>query len=130
MAATAEELYRQREQRFNDIVALKKPDRIPVIPLVAHYFPTKIKGISNGDAGYDHELRLGSLREATVEFGWDMMPASAILGSDGYQALGSRQIRSAGRRPAGRRLFPVRRGRVSAGGGVRSVPSRPQRRHE
>ncbi len=93
MAASAEELYKQREQRFNDIVALRKPDRVPVLPLVAHYFPTKIKGISNRDTGYDHELRLRTMREATVEFGWDMVPATGLFGSDGYQALGSRQLR-------------------------------------
>ena len=63
------------------------------MPLVAHYFPTKIKGISNRDTGYDHELRLRSMREATVEFGWDMVPATGLFGSDGYQALGSRQLR-------------------------------------
>jgi hypothetical protein len=40
-----------REKRFNDIVALKKPDRVPVIPLITHYFPTKIRGVSNRDAG-------------------------------------------------------------------------------
>ncbi len=93
MTATPEELYAQREQRFNDIVALKKPDRVPVLPLVAHYFPTKIKGISNRDTGYDHELRLRCMREATVEFGWDMVPATGLFGSDGYQALGSLQLR-------------------------------------
>ena len=37
-------LYAEREKRFQDIVALRKPDRVPVIPLVTHYFPTKIKG--------------------------------------------------------------------------------------
>jgi hypothetical protein len=40
-------LYAEREKRFNDIVALKKPDRVPVTPLVTHYFPTKIRGVSN-----------------------------------------------------------------------------------
>jgi Uroporphyrinogen decarboxylase (URO-D) len=90
---TGEQLYQQREQRFNDIVALRKPDRVPVIPLVAHYFPTKVKGVSNRDAGFDHELRLRCLREATTEFGWDMLPATGLFGSDGYEALGSLQLR-------------------------------------
>ena len=96
MALSGEELFKQREQRFNDIVALRRPDRVPVIPLVAHYFPTKIKGISNREAGYDHELRLRCLREATTEFGWDFLPATGLFGSDGYEALGSLQLRWSG----------------------------------
>jgi hypothetical protein len=34
MSATPEELYARREQRFNDVVALRKQDRTPLIPLV------------------------------------------------------------------------------------------------
>ena len=93
MSPTAEGLFKQREQRFNDIVALRKPDRVPVLPMFAHYFPTRIKDISNRDAGYDHELRLRAIREATVEFGWDMVPASGLYGADGYQAVSSKQLR-------------------------------------
>ena len=55
MSAAGEELYKQREQRFNDIVALKRPDRVPIVPHVIHYFATKWKGISNRDAGFDHQ---------------------------------------------------------------------------
>ena len=47
MIPTPEELYAQREQRFNDIVALRKPDKIPFMPLMMHYFPNKIAGVSN-----------------------------------------------------------------------------------
>ena len=57
-------LYAEREKRFNDIVALKKPDRIPVNALVTHYFPTKVKGVSNRDAGYDHALRYRCMKSA------------------------------------------------------------------
>ncbi len=57
MSSTGQQLYAERERRFNDIVALKRPDRVPVIHLVNLYFPTAIKGISHRDAGYDHELR-------------------------------------------------------------------------
>lgn len=41
MSPTPEELYAQREQRFNDIVALRKPDKVPVMPLMMHYSPTR-----------------------------------------------------------------------------------------
>ena len=93
MTLTPQELYAQREQRFNDIVALRKPDRIPLVPLVVHYFPTKIRGISNRDAGYDHTVRMDAVRDATVEFGWDFAPANGMFGHDGYEALATRQFR-------------------------------------
>ncbi len=37
---------------------------VPVIPpLITHYFPTQIKGVSNKEAGYDCALRLRAVRE-------------------------------------------------------------------
>ena len=57
MTPTPEELYAQREQRFNDIVALKKPDKIPFMPLMMHYFPNRIAGVSNAAVEADHFLR-------------------------------------------------------------------------
>jgi hypothetical protein len=89
----ASRLYAEREQRFNDIVALKKPDRVPVISIAHHYFATKVKGISNKDAGYDSALRYSSMREATVKFGWDMCPSSGVFASRGFDAVGSLQVR-------------------------------------
>jgi hypothetical protein len=89
----ASALYAEREQRFNDIVALRKPDRIPVSALVTHYFPTKIKGVSNRDAGYDHALRYRCMKEAALEFGWDLAAPSGIFPSQSLEALGVKQVR-------------------------------------
>jgi hypothetical protein len=88
----AEQLYAEREQRFNDIVALKKPDRVPIVPLVTHYFPTKIKGVSNREAGYDNAVRYAAMREATQEFGWDFAPATGLFPSAAFEAVGALQI--------------------------------------
>ena len=96
MTPTPEELYAQREQRFDDVVALKKPDRVPVMPLYVHNFPTLIKGISNKDAGYDHETRWQSTKEATLRFGWDFAPTNDVLASDFFAAYGNKQIMWAG----------------------------------
>ena len=96
MTPTPEELYAQREQRFNDVVALKKPDRVPVMPLYVHNFPTLIKGISNKDAGYDHETRWQSTKEATLRFGWNFAPTNDVLASDFFAAYGNKQIMWAG----------------------------------
>ena len=93
MKESAQQLYIEREKRFNDAVALRKPDRVPVIPIVTHYFPTKTKGISNRDAGYDSRLRYESLKDAVVQFGWDFSPTSGVFNSEGFEALGTLQIR-------------------------------------
>ena len=92
MTDQASALYAEREQRFNDIVALRKPDRIPVTPLVTHYFPTKIKGVSNRDAGYDHVLRHRCMKEAVLEFGWDFGVANGVFPSQSLDALGVKQV--------------------------------------
>jgi Uroporphyrinogen-III decarboxylase len=93
MSSTGEELYKQREQRFNDIVALRRPDRVPIVPHVIHYFATKVKGISNRDAGYDHKLHYDAIKEATIRFGWDFTPTNGMFAADGYEALGTTQLR-------------------------------------
>ncbi len=87
------ELLREREQRFNDIVALRRPDRVPVIPLVVQYFPTRIAGISNRDAGYDHAARFRCLKEATLRFDWDWAPMTGVLPSGSLEALDATQVR-------------------------------------
>ena len=66
---------------------------MPVITPVHHYFATKIMGISNKDAGYDSRLRIAALREATVEFGWEMCPNSGIVPSKAHEAVGPLQFR-------------------------------------
>ncbi len=93
MSSTPEQLYAEREQRFNDIVALKRPDRVPVIPIAHHYFGNKAMGISNKDVGYDTALRYRTVKEAVVRFGWDMCPASGVFGSNAFEALGTTQVR-------------------------------------
>ena len=82
-----EELYAQREQRFNDIVALRKPDKIPVMPLMMHYFPNKVAGVSNAAVQADHFLLTKLMKEATLKFGWEwaaavgMPPAQVARGA-------------------------------------------------
>jgi hypothetical protein len=93
MSLTGEELYKQREQRFTDIVALKKPDRVPVIPLNNHYFATRRKGISNSVAGFDDQKRYDAIKDATIEFGWDFAPGSPLYPSNAYAAIAATQIR-------------------------------------
>ena len=44
-----------RQKRLDDAMNLRKPDRVPVAPLVVHFYPPKIKGISNKDAMFSPE---------------------------------------------------------------------------
>ena len=50
----AAELYKQREKRINDAIALREPDRVPVM-LIFGFFPAKLAGITNEEAMYDYD---------------------------------------------------------------------------
>ncbi|MCP4752088.1 MAG: hypothetical protein GY866_14425 [Proteobacteria bacterium] len=90
---TNEELYREREKRFNDAVSLKKPDRVPVVPLVAHYFPTKVKGVSNRDAMFEYDTFYKIFKEMTLELDIDMaLNGQGLLPGKNMQALGLNQL--------------------------------------
>ncbi len=93
MTPSAQELYAQREQRFNDIVALKKPDKIPFMPLMMHYFPNKIAGVSNAAVQADHFLQTKYMKEATLKFGFEWGAAVGTPPSRTLEALGSLQMR-------------------------------------
>ncbi len=96
MTAAPEELYAQREQRFNDAVALKGTDVVPVMPLTIHNFATGLKGISNKVAGYDHEARWQATKDATLRFGWNFAPTNDVLASDFFASFGCKQMMWAG----------------------------------
>ncbi len=57
-----QELYLEREKRFQDATELKEPDRVPVV-LTTNYFPARFTGdLTNADAFY----RPAAWREATI----------------------------------------------------------------
>jgi len=83
-----------RQKRLDDALNLRKPDRVPVAPLVVHYYPTKIKGISNRDAHYDAEKAAETWKEATIHHDWDAaVPWGSILNAPGWDALGITQVK-------------------------------------
>ena len=51
---TPEELFRERNQRIEDAVQLKVPDRVPVAPTFC-YFYSRYGGITAEDAHYDYD---------------------------------------------------------------------------
>ena len=93
MIPTPEELYAQREQRFNDIVALKRPDKIPFMPLMMHYFPNRIAGVSNAAVEADHFLMTKLMKEATLKFGFEWAAAVGVPPAKSCEALQMKQLR-------------------------------------
>ncbi len=47
-------IFAQRQKRFEDVVALRKPDQVPLMPM-AEYFPARLAGITIREATYNLE---------------------------------------------------------------------------
>ena len=81
-------------QRWKDVNALRKPDRVPVAPLICHYYHTGSAGISNKEAGYNTRKAAEMLKQATIRHNWD---AAVDLGSVRpylpLQILGMKQMK-------------------------------------
>lgn len=71
MSATPEELFREREQRVNDAIELKTPDRVPIVTLLG-FVPAHWAGISVRDAMYDASKCMDAWTEAMQYFQLDM----------------------------------------------------------
>ena len=56
--------YLARARRMDDAIHLRKPDRVPVAPLVVHFYAARLKGISNRDAMYDQNRAFAALKKA------------------------------------------------------------------
>jgi uroporphyrinogen-III decarboxylase len=83
-----------RQKRLDDALNLRHPDRVPVAPLVVHYYPTRIKGISNRDAGYDTQQTVAAWKEATLRHDWDCaVPLGSIRPSQPLEILGIQQFK-------------------------------------
>ena len=85
--------YLVREKRLDDAKNLRKPDRIPVVPLV-NYYPNVIRGVSNRDMHYDLALRARLQRDCIVEHGWDAAtPFGNLLDARALELVGATQYR-------------------------------------
>lgn len=65
----AEATYRRRAQRCADLIALKKPDRIPLLPFIGAYFAA-YAGITPYEVMYDY----GKYRQGYTKFVEDFRP--------------------------------------------------------
>jgi uroporphyrinogen-III decarboxylase len=76
--------YLSREKRFNDAVALKKPDRVPMATMPIS-FMTRYAGLTDAEAFYDYERATEAWAKTTEAFNFDitgspmvMMPGSVM----------------------------------------------------
>ncbi len=83
-----------RKKRLDDALNLRRPDRVPVAPLVVHYYPTRVRGISNKEAMYNTEKTTQSWKEAAVQHNWDAaVPFGALLPARPLEILGMKQFK-------------------------------------
>ncbi len=83
-----------REKRLSDAMNLRKPDRVPVAPLVVHYYPTRVKGISNREAMYNTERTIEAWKEVTIRHNWDAaVPLGSLRPARPLEILGMRQFK-------------------------------------
>jgi len=83
-----------RQKRIDDAQNLRKPDRVPVAPLMFHYYANKREGVPNRVAHYDRKRTFELWRKAIVEHDWDCaIPFGSIPQGRPLELLGSTQIR-------------------------------------
>jgi uroporphyrinogen-III decarboxylase len=98
MSNSPEELFDERERRVSDAVALKEPDRVPVIVL-SGFFPARYSGITCQEAMYDSDKVMQAWTKFLQDFQPDMIDnpfTTRYLGAV-LDTLGSKQLRWPGR---------------------------------
>jgi len=71
--------YQERLKRYEDAVAVRGPDRIPVIPNSIHYYPTRVAGMSDKDATYRLDDRYESWKQMILDYDFDFAPGHGII---------------------------------------------------
>lgn len=71
----AAQLYKKREQRILDAIALRTPDRVP-IAFLSTFWHARQSGLTTRQAMYDYEASANSLRDAIVKLQPDGVMAS------------------------------------------------------
>ncbi|MHA1146169.1 MAG: uroporphyrinogen decarboxylase family protein [Candidatus Helarchaeota archaeon] len=66
-------LFKERNQRVKDAIALKEPDRVPITPM-STFFPTEQKGLSKKEAMYEPEKVVQAAIDVFAPYNWDQVP--------------------------------------------------------
>ena len=72
MSKSPEELYKEREKRFNDAVELKEPDRVPIAPLIGGFFPARYGGMTIEEAMWNYDKLAEIAKRMYLDYQWDM----------------------------------------------------------
>ncbi|MCX8021740.1 MAG: hypothetical protein N2745_03100 [Syntrophorhabdaceae bacterium] len=84
----------ERKSRLEAAFTLSGPDRIPVAPIVMHYYPTRLKAISNREAMYEHERTALVWKEITLKHNWDAaVPFGSLLMAPAMEVMGITQFK-------------------------------------
>jgi uroporphyrinogen-III decarboxylase len=93
MAKTNEELYREREKRVQDAIALRRPDRVPIVSATEMFF-VRSAGLSAAEAMYDYEKMAVAWKTSMKRFNWDMAPLQhAIRSGPTMELLGMKTFK-------------------------------------
>lgn len=87
--------YRQRVQRYIDVITLKQPDRVPVTLLTGDYVG-HYAGVTQGEMFYDYGKAVQALIKFVQDFDLDYGPASNFLPGKVYDLLGYKLYRLPG----------------------------------
>ena len=86
--------FQARQKRLDDAIALRTPGRVPVVPLMSHYYATRVKGISNKVSQYDIEKRCAAFRKVTLELDLDAaMDVQAVFPGKILEIMGHTHIK-------------------------------------
>ena len=84
--------YLARQKRMFDAISLNKPDRVPVAPVVIHYYSTRAKGISNKEAMYNFAQSKEICKETTIKHNWDIAGFCGVFPAKPLELMGITQM--------------------------------------
>jgi len=93
MEERAERLFREREKRFDDILALRVPDRVPIM-VSWGFLPAFRAGMTVQEVMYDPEKLWTSQWDLTLEFQPDMEQNPKTRRGDGNLCRESDRLHS------------------------------------
>jgi len=92
MEKTPEELYKERNQRVNDAIKLKIPDRVPVQASFG-CFAARWSGIPCSTAYYDYDMWLAAFKKACIDFAPDTVYITPFSPGKAMEYLDVKQMR-------------------------------------
>jgi hypothetical protein len=67
-----ETLYQEKKKRIDDVISLKKTDRVPIWFQDASFFPPRYAGITAREAMYDADKAFAAYKKTFIDFDPDL----------------------------------------------------------